>query len=377
MPRFAYLAVCSIAAFVTLAYFFCPSFVYWRAMEVPFAWHRPEINRGIETLRLLADPFHAELSESNGVIRWRLLFPLLGHSLGLPEGLYLALPHLGCVLALALIGAIVLRRTGDRLFAFLAMLLLGAASWCFVSIGWLGYFDSWYAIGLLAAAFLPSRAALVAACIFTPWIDERFVVALPLVLLVRQSVLRDAEPLLSSREMIRDAGACAVCVVPWVAFRLWLVATGADPSGFAQSGASHLHADGAALRIAVGLLHGLRAGWVLAAIALVGLCRRGRRALAWATGSVALATVAVSVYLAADVARNTATLLPLVLAGVLSLRAIDPARAVPTASWLCAADAAAAGAACRDELFDPDLLCTGRVSFLVGAAAARGRMGAQ
>ena len=56
----------------------------------------------------------------------------------------------------------------------------------FVSTGWLAYFDSWYVLGLLVATFSGSRSSprpQPACC--APWIDERFVLALPLVVLIR------------------------------------------------------------------------------------------------------------------------------------------------------------------------------------------------
>src|SRR5207244_6040546 len=64
-------------------------------------------------------------------------------------------------------------------------LIAGASAWFFVSTGWLGYYDAWLGLGLLAVGF--SRRPWVAgvACVLTPWVDERFVLGFPLALLVR------------------------------------------------------------------------------------------------------------------------------------------------------------------------------------------------
>ena len=59
----------------------------------------------------------------------------------------------------------------------LVTLLFATLPWFFVSSGWLGYFDSWYVLGLVAAAFVPSRWVLGAAAALTPWVDERFLLA--------------------------------------------------------------------------------------------------------------------------------------------------------------------------------------------------------
>ena len=40
-------------------------------------------------------------------------------------------------------------------------------------------------LGLLLVAFVPSRVALALTCVLTPWIDERFVFALPVAVPVR------------------------------------------------------------------------------------------------------------------------------------------------------------------------------------------------
>ena len=43
---------------------------------------------------------------------------------------------------------------------------------------------------LLAVAFAPGRVPVLAACLLTPWIDERFVLGLPLALLVAATAAR-------------------------------------------------------------------------------------------------------------------------------------------------------------------------------------------
>ena len=75
----------------------------------------------------------------------------------------------------------------------LATLLFATLPWFFVSSGWLGYFDSWYVLGLVAAAFVPSRWVLGAVAVLTPWVDERFLLALPVILLIREASLQRME----------------------------------------------------------------------------------------------------------------------------------------------------------------------------------------
>jgi hypothetical protein len=98
----------------------------------------------------LADPLHA-------AIQWRLLFPLVGRILHLSPAMLFSLADVGCLLVLGFIVGL-LRRIGLAWAecAF-ATLLLGAASWFFTSTGWLGYYDSWLALALLAVAFAERR----------------------------------------------------------------------------------------------------------------------------------------------------------------------------------------------------------------------------
>ena len=165
---------------------FSPRFVYWQVFDYPPLHYLPEVFRAIDVLHQLHDPWgQVPHAIDRAPLRWRLLFPGLGHILHLPDRVFLALPHLGCLAVLGAVADIVYRDSADRKAAFLSAALAGTASWFFVSTGWLGYFDSWYVLCLVLVSFTESRAVIVAVCIVAPWIDERFVFALPLCLVVR------------------------------------------------------------------------------------------------------------------------------------------------------------------------------------------------
>src|SRR5512140_2040801 len=93
---------------------FSPRFWLWPATGLPlgeFIAIQPEFHRAFHALRQLAEPWQRIDDPVNRVIEWRLFFPLLGHYLSLPKGLYLALPHLGCLLALATVAGVAWRST--------------------------------------------------------------------------------------------------------------------------------------------------------------------------------------------------------------------------------------------------------------------------
>src|SRR5689334_11386033 len=93
----AALALASVAAASVALLFFFPPIVYWRDLDPEFQAPTPMANRAHEVLRQLADPAYRSANPSNQAINWRLLFPYLGHWLHLPANVFLALPHVGCL----------------------------------------------------------------------------------------------------------------------------------------------------------------------------------------------------------------------------------------------------------------------------------------
>ena len=131
-----------------------------------------EFDRAVPSLAQLDNPWAPVNHPFHMVIGWRLLFPVVGHYLHLSHGVYLALPHVGCMLTLWLVAALTYRRLGRWCITFVATAIFTALPWFFVSSSWLTHFDSWLILGLLVAAFIPSAVALGAACLLTPWVDE-------------------------------------------------------------------------------------------------------------------------------------------------------------------------------------------------------------
>src|SRR5688572_14101949 len=130
----------------------------------------------------------AEIPDPNHkIIRWRLLMPALGHFLHLPGWLVLSLAHFGSLFFIVTLVALCVHQTAVRpgyegmCFGIVA----GATAPFFTSMGLLGYYDAWLALALLGVSFARPRWIVFIACILAPWIDERFVIGLPLALCVR------------------------------------------------------------------------------------------------------------------------------------------------------------------------------------------------
>jgi len=270
------------------------------------------------------DPFHK-------IVRWRLLVPWVGRVLHLPDAAVLGLAHAGCaVLVWAVVAWGVASLPGrSRTEAVALGFVVGASAPFFTSMGWLGYYDSWLALGLFGVGFAPSRPVVIVACLLAPWIDERFVIGLPLALCVRS--LRPAALAETNGAWFRREALTPLLVAAgYVAVRLNLGGSGGSHTvgeylgrfvfGEAISPAQRLF----------GAWSGLRAGWVPVAAALIGAAvaaprpARLRAGLLFAgvvlTGGVGLVT-------AMDLSRSMVLLLPVVPLGWLAASRLDGWRA--------------------------------------------------
>jgi hypothetical protein len=314
-----------------LLFFFSPAwslFRLWsRVPDLPASF---AVRRGVSVLQQMADPGAPLADPLHAAIQWRLLFPLVGRILHLSPAMLFSLADVGCLLVLGFIVGL-LRRIGLAWAecAF-ATLLLGAASWFFTSTGWLGYYDSWLALALLAVAFAERRWVVALACLGAPWVDERFVIAAPLALLCREawSLAREGSSAtiasVGGRSVARDRfdwrreGAVpAVLLAGFVVVRLFVLS---DRSGTGATVGGYFHGkrylDAPMPVLALGVWEGLRAGWFFVAAAVVLLWRRRRGAGVFLGGAV-LAIAIVGLATAQDYSRSMTMVFPAAVLGVL------------------------------------------------------------
>lgn len=309
----------ALGAFATLIFFFSPSwaaFALWS--RVPEMSGMIEVRRGVAVLEQVAHPGAAVSDPLHAAIQWRLLFPVLARVFTLPPALLFGLAHVGCLLVLAFLITLLRRARLNWTETALAVLPLGAASWFFTSTGWLGYFDAWLALALLLVAFAAARWPVWLACLWAPWVDERFALAAPLALLCRW--LHRPE----SFNFRRDVAVPAALVLAFVALRLGVLAshtaTGATAGGY-LAGKNFL--DAPLARIALGVWDGLRAAWLPLVAAIVVLWSRRPQALALAF--VTLALLVAGLATAQDYSRSMTMLFPVAVLGLLlALRASAP-----------------------------------------------------
>ena len=199
-------------------------------------------------------------------------------------------------------------------------LLFATTSAVIVPIGWYGMNNSWVWLGLLVIALARSPVALVAACLFCPWVDERFIIGVPLAWTGR--CVYNNEQLIS-----RTAFLVAAALVPYVALRLGISAyfgirtESAFLAQYLQLLASFKYGY-------LGWWMGLRAAW--APIAFLFLTVQRPYVLA----AVFLLTAAVMMALTADQSRSAAIVAPIIILGLVSIQRHYPDFAPRAAIWL-------------------------------------------
>jgi hypothetical protein len=334
----------ALACFGAVLFFFSPSwaaFALWA--RVPEMSGLLEVRRGVSVLAQMQHPGAPIADPLHQAIQWRLLFPIIGHVLHLSPALLFSLAYVGCWAALAFVLGRLRRAGWSWSHAAVAAVTLGAASWVFVSTGWLGYFDSWLALSLLIVAFADSRYAVWAAALWAPWIDERFIIALPLALLcrwIRQQTAATDGAVAERRATVSgklEYGVPLALAALFLFVRLGLV-SGKSAQNATLLGyfAGRNYLDAPASRILLGIWDGLRAGWIFVMIAVLAL----RRAplCAAALGIAIVLTAAAGLATAQDYSRSMTMLLPVAVLGALELPAFAAGGSV---RWLGVAAAVA------------------------------------
>jgi Holliday junction resolvase-like predicted endonuclease len=308
------LAACAVSCL-----FFFPRIGLWRGLSAgvsPFI-DVPEVNRAVYALQQLAHPWSKIRNSSNVVLQWRLFFPILGHALSMPPWLYLSLPHVGCVVVAGYAAHLMRRRGAGWWTAFFAATLLATGSWFFVATGWLGYTDSWTLLGMLAVAFSPWRTTIAITCLLEPFIDERFVMALPLAYVIRQIDLERVDRQGVGAALL-DAALMAGPSIAYILVRMWMIRS--EDTGsilYVQQRLGELRNAATPWYIWVdGWWQGLRCGWVLVALAIWLEVRR-RPAAGWVLAIVCAVTLAAALLIAADIGRSASALWPAAMLGLL------------------------------------------------------------
>jgi tetratricopeptide (TPR) repeat protein len=304
----------SASAIVLLA-LFCPRwniFVAWS--RVPEFNEFIEVRRAATVLQQVEHPFSPLTDPIHRVVRWRLLFPLLGHVLHLPPTVFLALPALGAWLALLRLWQLARAGGCSEWTAWCATTALGATGWFFASTGWLGYFDAWLVLALLTVSHGSRTWTLAAVCVLAPWIDERFIIALPLALGIRyrERLIGNQGAL---REILRELMVPAAATVAYLVVRIALAGQAGSP-GVGEYLKAQQALSAPFSRQLAGLWESLRFAWVFVALGLFAWLRPAPVRIRVALAAIAALTAFVGFAIANDLSRSMTLLLPLAVVGM-------------------------------------------------------------
>jgi hypothetical protein len=261
-----------------------------------------EWDRGHTYLLQAENPFRDDIEN---IMRWRFGPPLVANLLGMRGFSAQAIPWLGVAALLAYV-AIVLRRGVSKCgFVLGGTVLVATTAAVVFPLRWIGLNDAWIWLCLLIVAFEDSALLLLLACLAGPWVDERFIIGLPLAC-VSGAAFRKT-PIFTAR-LVAPAAA--------IAFYLAVRLTAAAYFGGGEAASVHLRymLPQAVTSLRFGYLGwwmGLRAAWVpILAVALW----HPRR---WFFIAILAMTAVVTMLTTQDQSRSAAIALPAVVAGLL------------------------------------------------------------
>ncbi len=301
---------------VTLAMvFFFPNLDRWLLHDYAIAANMPETSRAAFEAGRLEDPWHTPRSTTHGLVTWRLIPVVPLHFLQAPHWVLIGLAWAG-VPALVFYCA---RRGAPRAGTMprLAVALAAATSAsALVSIGWLTYMDAWWVLGLCVVVLSPSDFSRLTAALVVSFMDERFIIGLPLALLARHLFPpRENEAPESLAKLLLPAWG----VAPYLLLRAaaWHWDLNQDAARFISERklSDWFHPEA----LAAGLWQGCRALWLPALIAL--LWRARGRPMNAGLAAAAAGTYLAGCSVADDFSRNTGMLLPVVI--VVAIDAIN------------------------------------------------------
>jgi hypothetical protein len=240
-------------------FFFCPRLCLLLGPPYPgtFEW-----DRGLNFLAQSQDPFHAQVEPA---LRWRLAPPLAAHILQLRGYWPFIVPWIGLaamlLYGLHLAGRYFQNRLDAALFSLFTGTLAAVSSVTMAH----GINDGWLMLAMLASIFARHPSGRLAGALLGPWVDERYLLCLPLCLACRH--ILTPKPV-APGSVLKDSRWEIIGILPYVATRLVLTA------GHGDAVSSTFLTNALAItplylpNTHLGWWMGLRAGWLLVAIAV-------------------------------------------------------------------------------------------------------------
>ena len=307
LPRlspFAFASCCSLVAIAVSLAFYSPKF-WLLAQPIPgtFEW-----SRALTFLQQSAAPFDIS-AVPEAAMRWRIPPALVAHFLHLGSLAVWIVPHTGLLVLLGYFGAAVARQTGDRLTGLLASVFLATTGAIITITNLLGMNDAWFVIGIVAVACSRSPTLLFSAGLLCPWVDERFLIALPLAILCRITFTGNGG---------RSIRLLLPGVVAYLGVRLAVTVASHDTSSSNYVASMLAYLPPGLPYVPIGWWMGYRIGWLLILLPIATFWLCSRRKTATALALVGFGTLFGITLLASDTTRSTSLLLPLLIGSIVT-----------------------------------------------------------
>jgi hypothetical protein len=303
-PRMLFAVVAASLAILVCAWFYPPRLEVWSRRDVRLQeWYRADA-----FLKQCQEPLRQDVEPA---VRWRLLPPVVCHALGLRGNEPLAFCWVGLGVFAVALAARLDRLTGSRGWTAIGTVGFATSGPFITALGWLGMNDGWYLLALLETVAGRSLWALAVWTCVGPWVDERFLIALPLALVVR---MRLPGPQTASWK--RTCAAAGAGIAPYVLLRVAFSLTHRDVVSSGYVGAMLEVFRLYAAYVPLGWAMGFRTLWlVIAAGLLANESGRGPRAACMALALASLIFISVVAW---DLDRSTGILLPAYIAGIVA-----------------------------------------------------------
>ena len=261
-------------------------------------------------------------------LRHRLLPVFVARALGLHGYAALLLGWAGVLVCLACVNSLLRSLDVPERIAASSVFLLASTSAVVTSLGWLGIFDCWWVLALIVVAIAKQWWLVGLASLLAPWIDERFLIGLPIAFAARWLIYR-----LTVRDVARVGLAVLLPLLPYLVWRLYsLVYSPTDASG----GFVSTHFVVWLSMVPHGWWMSYRLAWVFILLPFFVPNATGVSPL-W-LGLICMCAGFAAVLTAADITRSAMVFAPLMVVGVIVSFRRYPKETLQWMPWITAAN---------------------------------------
>jgi hypothetical protein len=311
----------SVAGVAACLFFFSPKLLIFTE-QAPGTY---EWTRGLNFLQQISGDAGEKVEPA---LQHRLLPVAVCKLLGLDGIEPFTLGWLGVLFLLFITHRLLIKQKLPTELAVCGVFMMASTSAVVTSLGWLGIMDGWWVAALLVVSFACAPWQILLTSCLAPWIDERFLIGLPVAFLCRWLI----EP--ASTQKIAKTGSWIILgAAPYLAWRIFSFV--------------HHPGDQSAKLLSFDFLVWLRMaphGWWMAyrlAWIPILLCfflpNASRTKAPLLFGAVVLSG-SVAVVTAADLSRSAMVICPLIIAGLILAYRAKPVETAKITPWLAGAN---------------------------------------